>query len=90
MRTHKFAETTNHEAEKCDEKTSPSVVGRLVYKEMTEYYVFNFTRQPRALFFNHPHSQTARIIPHLHCLFRGHLSELMAYFAALTLSTPRI
>lgn len=31
----------------------------------------------------------AKIISHLFCLFLRHLSEMMAYFAALTLSTPR-
>lgn len=31
----------------------------------------------------------AKIISHLRCLFLRHLSEMMAYFAALTLSTPR-
>lgn len=48
------------------------------------------TLQPRAPFFNHFFAvKTAKIIPRLLCLRRRHLSELMAYFGALTLSTPR-
>lgn len=41
---------------------------------------------PRLLIFT---VRQAKIISHLFCLFLRHLSEMMAYFAALTLSTPR-
>ena len=68
-----------------------SIRGRTLSPPRNEVNIVleKFTLQPRAPFFNHFRSQTAKIIPHLLCLRRRHLSELMAYFGALTLSTPR-
>ena len=68
-----------------------SIRGRTLSPPRNEVNIVleKFTLQPRAPFFNHFRSQTAKIVPHLLCLRRRHLSELMAYFGALTLSTPR-